>query len=187
MNTLTLSIVNYQQLQHGMSRHHRFDREGGTIGTQAADWRLLDNCKRVRPIHCEIRWAEDSFCAVDHCNRTFLNSSSRSLGQSGPMRLKDGDQLRIGNYLIQVHYQEQTVVRSLEGFFMPAQGVLAALPPAYPDDNEVEHAAVRPPPEICQALHKGMGSDPLLALDTLQHLKLAQEDNLHGLFVGDQP
>lgn len=186
MNTLTLSIVNFQQLQHGMTRHHRFDRNGGTIGTQAADWRLIDDSQRIRPIHCEIRWAENSFCAVDHCGRTFLNSSSRSLGQAGPMCLKDGDRLRIGEYLIQVHYQEQAIAPPLQGLLLPAQGVLAALPPANPEAEDNVHTALPPSPDIRQALQNGIGLDPLLALDNLQHSKPTQAGILHGLIVGDQ-
>ncbi|MBK4998182.1 FHA domain-containing protein [Pseudomonas sp. S31] len=186
MNTLTLSIANCLQLRQGMTRHHRFDRSGGTIGGQAADWQLLDRCQGVLPIHCEIRWAEDCFCVVDHGNRTFLNGSSRSVGRQGAMRLRDGDQLSIGRFVVQVRYQERMNTGSVEGLFIRQQEVIAALPPAHPDARGLENIADRAPPEICQAFHHIIGYDPLLALDT-SPAAAAQPDDLQGFIGGVQP
>lgn len=183
MNTLTLNIVNCLQLRQGMTRHHRFDRSGGTIGCEAADWQLVDRCQSVLPIHCEIRWAEDCFCIVDHGNRTFLNGSPRSVGQQGAMRLRDGDLISIGRFVAQVRYQERTSTGSVERLFIRQQEVIAALPPAHPDARGVEDITNRAPPEICQALHHVIEYDPLLALDA-SPAAAAQPDDLQGLIGG---
>lgn len=96
MNTLTVSIINLDQLRHGVIARHRFDCKGGTIGSGQTSWQLDDPNQSVAPIHCEIRWIEGSFCVIDHCQRTYLNGSATSLGAYPPRRLLEGDQLRVG-------------------------------------------------------------------------------------------
>lgn len=59
MNTVTLSITNLDQLQHGVTARHLFDCKGGTIGSGRANWQINDRDQTVAPIHCEIRWIEE--------------------------------------------------------------------------------------------------------------------------------
>lgn len=84
MNTVTLSITNLDQLQHGVTARHLFDCKGGTIGSGRANWQINDRDQTVAPIHCEIRWIEGSFCVIDHCHRTYLNGSANSWGRFHP-------------------------------------------------------------------------------------------------------
>ncbi|HDS0930958.1 hypothetical protein ABGT18_26865 [Pseudomonas putida] len=42
MSTLTLCIINLDQVQHTVTLRHRFDRTGGTIGSDGADWVIKD-------------------------------------------------------------------------------------------------------------------------------------------------
>jgi type VI secretion system protein ImpI len=128
MSTVTLSITNLDQLQHGVTARHLFDCKGGTIGSGRANWRINDRDQAVAPIHCEIRWIEGSFCVIDHCHRTYVNGSANSLGPLPPRRLVEGDQLLIGAYRLQVQYsQDQARTRSLEDLFNPDPRVLDRL------------------------------------------------------------
>lgn len=165
MNTVTLNIANLDALQHGVRTRHQFDRKGGTIGSQGADWLLEDRDRRIAPIHCEIRWLEGSFCAIDRCNRTYLNHGSPSLGESTPVRLREGDQLQIGGYRLQVHYlADRLGERGLETLFTPARGVLETLiADVVADPFDISHAPA--PADIREAFAKSLGHDPLAALD----------------------
>lgn len=186
MNTLTLSIDNLEQLQHGVTARHQFNRSGGTVGSQNADWLIIDRDRHVQPIHCEIRWLEAGFCIIDRCNQTFLNDSLLSLGQRSAVRLQEGDRLRIGAYRVQVHYtRDQTPDHALEELFTPGRRVLDALVAevgAGPWQAEVP--GTQPCVDICSAFDPGIGHDPLAALDAAFQPEAGEASGLQGLISG---
>jgi type VI secretion system protein ImpI len=173
MNTLVLSISNLEQLQHGITANHQFDRNGGTIGSQNATWQLVDRERRIRPVHCEIRLIENSFCAIDLCGQTFLNDSLMSLGRLAPVRLQEGDCLRIGAYrlLISLHRDRsnQPLHRcSLEDLFDPTRRALDALAndlPAGICGIDITAPSAYVATDVCKAFDPDIGCDPLAALD----------------------
>jgi len=189
MNTVTLSIKNLDQLQHGVTARHKFDCAGGTIGSERTSWRVNDRDRTVAPIHCEIRWIEGSFCVIDHCHRTYLNGSSTSLATLAPRRLVDGDQLRIGAYRLQVEFaQDQACTRPLEELFKPDQRVLDRLiaeGPAHP--WPAKPSAPQPAVEICSVFKTAMGKDPLAALDAPADAGAFRESPLQRLIAGEHP
>lgn len=195
MNELTLSISNLDQLQHGIKSSHQFDVKGGTLGSQGADWQLMDRQQRIRPVHCEIRWLENSFCAIDRCGQTFLNDSLVSLGRLAPVRLKQGDCLRIGGYRLMVGYhQDQSPHHSnrcaLEALFDPTNRLLDALvadlPAGMPwaqSDEQHPHAVI----DINHALGASVSCDPLVALGLVHASDPAPDDPLRALIRGERP
>ncbi|MEE9945152.1 MAG: hypothetical protein PBV00_12600 [Pseudomonas asiatica] len=72
--SVTLTVLNPEKLLHGSEPRHRFDRAGGSIGSQGA-WRLHDRGVRILPVHCEIGWHEGHFCIIDHSGKSFMNGS----------------------------------------------------------------------------------------------------------------
>jgi len=189
MNSVTLSITNLDQLQHGVTARHLFDCKGGTIGSGRANWQINDRDQTVAPIHCEIRWIEGSFCVIDHCQRTYLNGSATSLGAYPPRRLLEGDQLRVGAYRLQVQYaQDQACTRSLEDLFNPDRRVLDRLiaeEPATPWPTKP--SAPQPAVEICSVFKAAMGTDPLAALDAAADAEALRECPLQRLIAGEHP
>lgn len=172
MKTLILTISNLEQLQHGVTTHHPFNRRGGTIGSQDADWRLADRDRRIAPVHCEIRWSENSFCVLDRCGRTYLNDSLLSLGHLAPVRLQAGDCLQVGAYRLLVHYhqgQERRHIQrcALEQLFDPGKHVLDALVADMPP-RPLHHAiapAHGPATDIYETFSPQEAVDPLALLD----------------------
>lgn len=168
MNTLTLSICNLQQLQHGVIARHRFDRRGGTIGSEGAHWLLSDSAGLVAPVHCEIRWLEGRFCIIDRCNRTYLNEEPLCVGERSPRSLRDGDVMRIGPYLVQVRFPgEHAQGGALKDCFAAWPPVLDALladgfVPAEPAAPSRPLQAV----DICKVFAQRIETDPLTALVT---------------------
>lgn len=98
---LTLAVLNPESLLHGSEPQHRFDKAGGTLGTQGR-WRLHDREARILPVHCEIRWHEGYFCLIDHSSKSFMNGSDTALLSGTPIRLKHNDRLQIGDYQIAI-------------------------------------------------------------------------------------
>ncbi|RWU19114.1 hypothetical protein DM813_22615 [Pseudomonas alkylphenolica] len=188
MNTLTLNICNHEQLQHGLITRHRFDRRGGTIGSRGADWVLIDPGQAIEPIHCEIRWIEGSFCAIDRCHQTYLNNTLHSLGPRAPVRLQEGDQLRIGAYRLRVHYQNHpSSTGSLETLFVSNQRLFDDLLDDTATGAWSENASAPDAPtagDICAAFEPGIGVDPLAALDAAPDTEHAPADALHRLITG---
>lgn len=195
MNCLTLSIVNLEQLQHGVAPSHQFDSRGGTIGSQGTDWQLNGGTQQIPPLHCEIRWTEGSFCAIDHCGQTFLNGSQQSLGRIAPVRLRDGDRLRIGAYDLQVHCHPSHSVghtkrRSLDELLAPETCLLNALVRDLPNTLRPIEPAVSLPRtafDIHQLFDPGIGCDPLAALEEPAVSLQTDERALLNFFRGGRP
>ncbi len=100
---LCLTIRNLPELADGQAASACLGREGSLrIGRdERADWLLADRSGGISREHCLIRFADNAFLLEDKsANGTFVNGSSERL--RNPYRLRDGDQLCIGPYLIAV-------------------------------------------------------------------------------------
>lgn len=58
IRTITLNITNPERLQLGCIARRQFDRRGGTIGSEAACWQLVDVDHQVAPV-CGIDFRGD--------------------------------------------------------------------------------------------------------------------------------
>ncbi len=175
---LSLVVENPQVLQQGSQPRHSFGINGGTIGSQGANWALLDRHGRVRPQHCEIRHEDGGFLVIDRCGETTINDQTQPLGLNASARLRNGDKLHIGPYRIAVHLDnelhylpdpERTLAEhDVSEFTHLPTDYLDALPDAEPEDFNAQHqqppgwaefqALAEPPPP------QGL-LDPLKALD----------------------
>ncbi|MGE8305351.1 FHA domain-containing protein [Pseudomonas sp. B21-031] len=108
--SLTLSILNPEQLLHGSEPQHRFDIAGGTIGSQGT-WQLHDRQTHILPVHCEIAWHEGHFCIIDHSGKSFMNGSDTGLLSGTFIRLRHNDRLHIGTYQIAIRLFNEDAVR----------------------------------------------------------------------------
>lgn len=101
-----LTVNNPSQLLPGASSHMSFDHTGGTIGARGSNWMLQDTRNQVNPIHCEIKWVDGAFCVVDRCGDTRINYSDEGIGAGHVAQLNDGDILNIGQFHIDVYFNE---------------------------------------------------------------------------------
>ncbi|WDY56607.1 FHA domain-containing protein [Pseudomonas sp. PSKL.D1] len=189
MSTLSLRIVNPDQLQHGSRARHRFDQRGGTIGSDKACWRLIDHDRQIAPIHCEIRWIEGRFCVIDHSNQTYLNDERQSLGPRNPRSLRNGDRLQLGSCCVQVRFEQgpppELALRALLNAQPNALDALLAEPAAgtwQPDASDAQPIA-----DICSVFTSQTERDPLKALDAATAGEASQQDPLQCLITGKQP
>lgn len=148
---LSLKIDNFDKLPDGSPLEYSVDRRGFDFGRdQHLDWTLPDKNRVVSGKHCEVRYYEDAYWLIDtSTNGTFLNDSAKRV--QSPYRLKDGDKLAIGDYVVMVtinleveeSYTEHASFASEPiSNFHPAPFELAPKAP----DNIWETSGVPPPP-----------------------------------------
>lgn len=83
---------------------HRFDERGGTIGRSPRnDWMLVDPDRYVSERHARIEFDRGRFILIDlSTNGTYLNDARRRIARNESVALESGDQLSMGNLLIDV-------------------------------------------------------------------------------------
>lgn len=100
---LRLTIENQDSLPDGGPLTYTLTgRRGIDIGRDShLDWVLPDASRVISGKHCEIRFREGGYWLHDvSSNGTYLNGASSRLAE--PRRLREGDRLEIGPYLIAV-------------------------------------------------------------------------------------
>lgn len=98
---ITLAVLNPEKLLHGSEPQHRFDKAGGSVGSQGT-WRLHDGKARILPVHCQVSWHEGHFCVIDHSGESFMNGSDAPLLSGTHIRLRHNDRLQIGEYQVAI-------------------------------------------------------------------------------------
>ena len=100
--TLRLVIENMDRLPDGGPLRVEVKGRGLDIGRDAhLDWTLPDPGRFVSGKHCEIRYRDNDYWLLDVSrNGTFVNGAQFRL--EAPYRLRDGDHLTIGPYVVAV-------------------------------------------------------------------------------------
>lgn len=103
---VALIVTNPQALRLGSLPRHHFDRHGGFIGSQRADWLLDDGRRSISPSHCQVIWDDGAFCLVDRSGDTRINDNPAPLGRDVSVRLTQGDHIQVGPFRIAVHLEQ---------------------------------------------------------------------------------
>ena len=105
--TLRLSIENADRLPDGGPLRIEVKGRGLDLGRDAhLDWTLPDPSRTISGKHCEIRYRDGGYWLHDISkNGTFVNEAHYRL--DAPHRLRDGDRLSIGPYIIAVSIDGQ--------------------------------------------------------------------------------
>jgi type VI secretion system protein ImpI len=122
---LTLRIENESNLPDGGPLSVSVSgKRGIDIGRDThLDWTLPDSSRYISGKHCEVRYSEGGYWLYDvSTNGTFLYGSEGRL--KGPHRLRNGDRLQIGHYIVAVSIDGEEAAP-------PAQAVAAAGPAGY--------------------------------------------------------
>jgi type VI secretion system FHA domain protein len=101
---LTLKIVSKQRHILGADSLRVFSVHGGSIGRAADnDWVLPDPDRFISGHHATIDYRDGAYYLRDtSTNGVFVNRSEQPVGRGAPLRLYDGDELRMGDYIFQV-------------------------------------------------------------------------------------
>lgn len=104
LESITLVVVNSEQLEGRSSSSHVFHGEGGTLGSgESDDWLLQDHMGKIHPRHAVITKIDGKFCLVDCSGHTFINRATLPIGRDRKAALNDGDELSVGEYRLKVH------------------------------------------------------------------------------------
>jgi type VI secretion system protein len=97
---LTLKITSKQKHILGADSVHVFSVHGGTVGRAPDnDWVLPDPDRYISARHAIIDYQGGAYYLTDSStNGVFVNDSDQPVGKGTPLRLYDGDRLRMGDY-----------------------------------------------------------------------------------------
>ena len=106
---IKLRVISDQYRELGEHRTRVFGVNGGTIGRAPDnDWILPDPQRLVSGHHCEIEYRTGSYWLKDtSTNGVYVNDKDAPVSTSGPVVLRDGDRLRIGDYEIVVSIDDR--------------------------------------------------------------------------------
>ena len=173
---LTLTIENETNLPDGGPLSVSVaGKRGLDIGRdQHLDWTLPDPSRAISAKHCEVRYRDGGYWLYDvSTNGTFLNGSDGRL--KAPHRLRDGDRLTIGQYIIAVALDgEEDAARPAQAapvsYHELWHGTEDAAPPVDPKllRPAAQHAPFRPDflhwavdiPDAREADHQPPASSP---------------------------
>jgi type VI secretion system FHA domain protein len=101
---IKLRVISDQYRELGEQRSRVFGVNGGTIGRAPDnDWVLPDPSRVVSGHHCEIEYRGGLYWLKDtSTNGVFVNDSDEPVLDRGPVVLRDGDRLAIGDYMLVV-------------------------------------------------------------------------------------
>lgn len=106
---LVLTIENEAALADGGPLTYAIEGQRGfDIGRDThLDWTLPDPSRYISSRHCEVRYQDGAYWLHDvSTNGTYLNGSDRRMSE--PHRLRSGDRIAIGHYLIRVDLSGET-------------------------------------------------------------------------------
>lgn len=101
---LTLKIISKQRHILGADSTRVFSVHGGSIGRAPDnDWVLPDPDRYISGHHAAVDYRSGAYYLRDNStNGVFVNHSDEPVGRGTPIRLYDGDELRMGDYLFEV-------------------------------------------------------------------------------------
>lgn len=101
---LTLKIVSKQRHILGADSLRVFSVHGGSVGRAPDnDWVLPDPDRYISGHHARIDYREGAYYLRDNStNGVYVNQSDEPVGRGAPLRLYDGDELRMGDYVFDV-------------------------------------------------------------------------------------
>jgi type VI secretion system FHA domain protein len=105
---LRLEIISHHRVRLGERRIREFGIKGGTIGRSLeSDWALEDSSRFLSSRHAAIDFRSGTYYIIDtSTNGVFVNDTLTPVGKTKPQRLFEGDRLRMGEYVMRVHIED---------------------------------------------------------------------------------
>jgi FHA domain-containing protein len=127
---LTIRVTAFHGQPPGQALAAEFDETGGTIGRATTNQLVLPDPERhISRQHAKIAFRNGQYIVIDQGSANPIQLNGRTLGNGVEAPLKDGDELRIGDYALKVaEAKAQAPALGVEpGFFgAPQPGAAAA-------------------------------------------------------------
>ncbi|MCC8380662.1 type VI secretion system-associated FHA domain protein TagH [Xenorhabdus sp. PB30.3] len=101
--TLSLRVINSEQLESGRAASCQFSPQGGTVGSSESHlWSVQDSQGNIHPSQFSIQWRDGAFCLQVLSDAVQINNATLT-PQSSLIRLQQGDQIKAGKLSIKIH------------------------------------------------------------------------------------
>src|SRR6266545_3216868 len=100
---LTIRAVSFKGRPLGRELAARFEETGGTIGRGETNTLVLSDPERfISRTHATISFQAGGFILTDNGTKNPVTLNGRPLGPGGQARLGDRDQIKVGDYMLEV-------------------------------------------------------------------------------------
>lgn len=167
-HSLTLVVLNSEQLDINSQVQHQFDYNGGTLGASEKDhWQLRDRLGAVLPEHARIEMCDGHFSLCDLSGQSFINASLSPIGRGRNVLSSHGDELVIGPFSLGVYLNDLMQEQNIDQLL--GQDTASGLDGWLGDVTKRQTKT--------DALRDDVTNDPLWVLQQEQHQSLL---NAHG-------
>lgn len=165
--SLSLQILNGNELESGRAAKCLFNTDGGDIGhAENCHWSIQDRQKTIGEKSCAISWHDGTFCMQSFAKNLLINQSGVT-HNSGLIRLRQGDEIHIGSLRMkaqfhlgdEVNYDMQNVTP--ETIVMNRDQLTETL---LTTDGQPAYQNTMPYRETAPTLVNSFSQDPLAAL-----------------------
>jgi FHA domain-containing protein len=102
-NVLLIRVVSFKGQPIGQELSAQFGEAGGTIGRGASNTLVLPDPERfISRTHATVSFQAGGFIITDNGTKNPVVLNGRPLGSGSQARLGEGDQVKVGDYLLQV-------------------------------------------------------------------------------------
>ncbi|CBJ79419.1 Conserved hypothetical protein with FHA domain (probable component of SST VI cluster) [Xenorhabdus bovienii str. Jollieti] len=175
--TLSLRVLNSEQLESGRSASCLFSAQGGTVGSSESHlWSVQDQQGNIHPSQFSVQWRDGAFCLQVLAEPVQINNAALT-PQSSLIRLQQGDQIKAGNLSIKIHISFSDADRVDPSTVSPESLVSSYSNPldAMMEGAVVQKAVFADDNSIAPTIQHSFSDDPLRVLDSESLTTLKQQ------------
>ncbi|MDE9442225.1 type VI secretion system-associated FHA domain protein TagH [Xenorhabdus bovienii] len=175
--TLSLRVLNSEQLESGRSASCLFSAQGGTVGSSESHlWSVQDQQGNIHPSQFSVQWRDGAFCLQVLAEPVQINNAALT-PQSSLIRLQQGDQIKAGNLSIKIHISFSDADRVDPSTISPESLVSSYSNPldAMMEGAVAQKAVFADDNSIAPTIQHSFSDDPLRVLDSESLTTLKQQ------------
>ncbi|MGV7963434.1 type VI secretion system-associated FHA domain protein TagH [Photorhabdus tasmaniensis] len=166
--TLSLRVINSDQLESGKSASCLFSAQGGTVGSSEGHlWSVQDQKGNINPSQFTIQWRDGAFCLQMIAGPLFVNQSPLT-SDTGFIRLQQGDEITVGKLVIKSHISFSDADRIDPMMVSPESLVSSYSNPldAMMEKDPVQDTTYTDHRSLAPTINHDFSHDPLKVLDS---------------------
>lgn len=179
--SLTLQVMNGNELESGRAAKCLFTRDGGEIGHgEGCHWSVQDRATSIAGRACAIIQHDGAFCLRSLMPGLMINQAPVST-QSGLIRLRQGDEISLGGLALKVFLHEgqrmsyDQQMATPESIVMQREGLVDTL---LSTDGQPEYPGMQQRHQLSSTVANGFSSDPLQVLQS-ESLTMTQQTAIY--------
>lgn len=167
--SLSLQVINGNELESGRAASCRFTTDGGSVGHgENCRWSVQDRGQTVSEHACTIIWHDGAFCLRSETSDIAINLAPVP-ADSGLVRLRQGDELQLGSLTLKAFLHQGEITRYDEQMATPETIVMNRdnlVNTLLTTDGQPNYSGMPSRHDIAATVAHGFSSDPLQVLQT---------------------